>query len=228
MSALVSAPLARARLHDLCFEGRWGRVGDLARLAGEAYLDVASELAQGETSDQLRAVRALRQCEALRRARILARLTGQADLGKRAADAVIDVLREVLAADPLDLGRAIVLLETAIDEELPGQEIEDLLNMLRSETRDIFFTESEPGCAVPITRGKGHVIAGGSDFGSGPVAHWLTVSRLVSRPLEHRRPPSRSGRVPGRTTVASTTSRRRASPRQVEDDLSLANERDRR
>jgi hypothetical protein len=140
-SAVASAPLTRARLHDLCFEGRWGRVGDHARLAGEAYLDVASELAQGETSDQLRAVRAVRQCEALQRARVLARLTGQADLGKRAAGAIIDALRDVLGTDPLDLGRAIVLLETAIDEELPGQEIEDLLTLLRVETRDIFFTE---------------------------------------------------------------------------------------
>jgi hypothetical protein len=140
-SALVSVPLTKSRLRDLCFEGRWGRVGDHARLAGEAYLDLASELARGETSEQLRAVRALRQCEALRRARVLARLSGQADLGKRAAGAIVDALRDVLATDPLDLGRAIVLLETAIEEELPGEEIEDLLALLRAEKRDIFFTE---------------------------------------------------------------------------------------
>jgi hypothetical protein len=76
-SAAASSPLAKARFHDLCFEGRWGRVGDHARLAGEAYLELADELAPDENSDQLQAVRALRQREALRRARALARLSGQ-------------------------------------------------------------------------------------------------------------------------------------------------------
>lgn len=140
-SAVVSSPLTRARLHDVCFEGRRGRVGHHARLAGAAYLELADELASGETSDQLQAVRALRQREALRRARVLARLSGQDDLGKRAADAIVDALRSVLAAEPLDLGRAIVLVETAIEEKLPAQEIDDLLTLLRGETRDIFFTE---------------------------------------------------------------------------------------
>ncbi|MGC8628174.1 MAG: hypothetical protein ACP5VR_11635 [Acidimicrobiales bacterium] len=104
-SVVASAPLVKARLHDLCFEGRWGSVGDHARLAGEAYLELADEVAPGETSDQLQAVRALRQCEALRRARVLARLTGQADLGQRAAKAIIDALRDALGAEPLDVGR---------------------------------------------------------------------------------------------------------------------------
>lgn len=140
-SAVASSPLVKARLHDLCFERRWGLVGDHARLAGEAYLELAVELAPGETSDQLQAVRALRQREAQRRARALARLTGQADLGKRAADAIIDALRDALGVEPFDLGRAIVLVEAAIEEELDALEIDELLTRLRGEARDIFFTE---------------------------------------------------------------------------------------
>jgi hypothetical protein len=140
-SAAASSPLAKVRFHDLCFEGRWGRVGDHARLAGEAYLELADELTPDETSDQLQAVRALRQREALRRARVLARLSGQADLGQRAADAIIHALRNVLGAEPPDPGRAIVLAEAAIEEKLDAPEIDELLTHLRGENRDIFFTE---------------------------------------------------------------------------------------
>ena len=138
-SAAASAPMAKARFHDLCFEGRWGRVGDHARLAGEAYLELADELAPDQTSDQLQAVRALRQREALLRARALARLSGQADLGQRAADAIIDALR--IGDEPPDPGRAIVLAEAAIEEKLDAPEIDELLTHLRWENRDIFFTE---------------------------------------------------------------------------------------
>ncbi len=140
-SAIASAPLVKARFHDLCFEGRWGRVGDHARLAGEAYLDLADELAPDQTTDQLQAVRALRQREALRRARALARLSGQADLGQRAADAIVRALRTVLDAEAPDPGRAIVMVEAAIEEKVDAPEIDELLSRLRGENRDIFFTE---------------------------------------------------------------------------------------
>jgi len=140
-SVVASAPLVKARLHDLCFEGRWGSVGDHARLGGEAYLELADEVAPGETSGQLQAVRALRQCEALRRARVLARLAGQADLGQRAAKAIIDALGDALGAEPLDVGRAVVLVEAANEEKLEAPEIDELLTRLRGENRDVFFTE---------------------------------------------------------------------------------------
>jgi len=131
-SLVASAPLVKARLHDLCFEGRWGSVGDRARFAGEAYLELADEVAPGET---------LRQCEALRRARVLARLAGQADLGQRAARAIIHALEDSYAAEPLDVGRAVVLVEAAIEEELDAPEIDELLTRLHGENRDVFFTE---------------------------------------------------------------------------------------
>lgn len=140
-SAAVSSPLARARLHDLCFEGRWGRFGDHARLAGEAYIELADQLAHGQTFGQSWAVCASRQCKALRRVRILARLTRNSDLGGRAADAIVDAIREVLGIDPFNPGRAVVLLETAINEDLAAQEIDDLLTLLRAEKRDVFSTE---------------------------------------------------------------------------------------
>jgi hypothetical protein len=140
-AAIASSPLVKARFHDLCFEGRWGRVGDHARLAGEAYLELADELAPDQTSDQRQAGRALRQRQALRRARALARLSGQADLGQRAADAMIRALRNVLGDDSPDPGRAIVLVEAAIEEKLDATEIDELLTRLRGENRDIFFTE---------------------------------------------------------------------------------------
>jgi len=140
-AAVASSPLVKARFHDLCFEGRWGRVGDHARLAADAYLELADELVPNETSDQLQAVRALRQREALRRARALARLSGRADLGQRAADAMVHALQDVLGDEPPDPGRAIVLAEAAIEEKLDAPEIDELLTRLRGENRDIFFTE---------------------------------------------------------------------------------------
>jgi len=128
-SRVACAPLVKARLHDLCFERKWGSVGDHARLAGEAYLELADEVAPGET---------LRQCVALRRARALARLAGQADLGQRAARAIIHALEDAYAAEPLDVGRAVVLVEAAIEEELDAPEIDELLTRLRGENRDVF------------------------------------------------------------------------------------------
>lgn len=140
-ASLVSSPMARARLHDLCFEGRWGDVGSHARLAGEAYLELADALAEVDASDQPGAVLALRQREALQRARALGRLTGQVYLEDRAADAIVDALRRILATDRLDLGRAILLVETAAKENLPVQEVDDLLTLVRGKTRDILCTE---------------------------------------------------------------------------------------
>ena len=138
---VVDTPMARARLHDLCFEGRWGNVGDHARRAGDAYLELANEMAAVDVTDQLRAVRALRQCDALRRARSLARLTRQDMLGQRAGQVIAMATRDLLTSAPLDPGRAIVLVELAIDESLPDKEIDDLLVRLRAEDCDVFFTE---------------------------------------------------------------------------------------
>jgi hypothetical protein len=121
---VVDTPMARARLHDLCFEGRWGNVGDHARRAGDAYLELANEIATVDVTDQLRAVRALRQCDALRRARSLARLTRQDMLGQRAGQVIAMATRDLLTSAPLDPGRAIVLVELAIDESLPDKHFE--------------------------------------------------------------------------------------------------------
>jgi hypothetical protein len=63
----VSAPLARARLHDLCFTGGWGNRGQAARAAADSYLQVAADLADhdGSLADP---GRALGRVTSLRRA----------------------------------------------------------------------------------------------------------------------------------------------------------------
>lgn len=140
LASIVIEPLAQARLHDLCFCGRKGNVGDHARDAASGYLRVAARL-ELEADGQQTAVIALRQCEYLRRARALGRLTGRADISDIAAKGIVAAIKSIDEAATFDVGRAIVIADAAIDEELPDSAIDDLLARLATETRDISFTE---------------------------------------------------------------------------------------
>jgi hypothetical protein len=140
LAGIVAEPLARARFHDLCFCGRKGNVGDHAQAAASGYLQAAAGL--GTSVDvQRSAVIALRQVEYLRRARALGRLTRRTDVSDDAATAIVAAIKSVSDAEPFDVGRAIVIADAAVDEELADSSIDDLLTRLVAETRDIFFME---------------------------------------------------------------------------------------
>jgi hypothetical protein len=138
-SKVVTAPLSRARLHDLCFEGHWGDVGPHAFAAAEAHLDLAAKIS-GDALGQAKATEALAQVASLRRALSLERKTRRTDLETSGQEAFIAAIRRLLATEDFDVGHALVLVEAAIEENVSDDEIDDLLIRLRGEDRDVFFT----------------------------------------------------------------------------------------
>jgi hypothetical protein len=140
LAGIVTEPLAQARLHDLCFCGRRENVGDHAREAASGYLRAAAALRTSE-DDQQKAVIGLRQSEYLRRARAIGRLTRREDVSDDAATAIVAAIKSIDETEPFDVGSAIAIADSAVDEELPDSAIDDLLDRLATETRDIFFTE---------------------------------------------------------------------------------------
>lgn len=138
-SRLVTAPLSRARLHDLCFEGRWGDVGAHAVEAAEAHLDLAAEIA-GDAPGQAKATEALAQVMSLRRVIGLGRMTRRDDLVTLGREGFVEAIRRLLAVEEFDVGHGLVLVEAAIDEDVSGREVDELLTKLRGEDRDVDFT----------------------------------------------------------------------------------------
>lgn len=140
LAEIVAEPLAQARLHDLCFCGRKGNIGDHARRAASGYLRAAARLGTS-FDEQGGAVTALRQGDYLRRAKELGRLTGQHDVSNDAETAYLAAIKATNEAEPFDVSRAIVITQAAVDENFADSAIDDLLDRLATETRDVFFTE---------------------------------------------------------------------------------------
>jgi hypothetical protein len=96
---LVTAPLAAARLNDLCFEAGLGDRGARAEKAIEAYLAAAQDLASSSRveSDNCRLYTRL---SALSRARQLARAVGEKGLEERAVDQIVQAAQSFVTSDP--------------------------------------------------------------------------------------------------------------------------------
>jgi hypothetical protein len=112
---LVTSPMASARLHDLLFEVRHGKVGDHATSAIRAYL------ARGAAGSELE------QDRCLLRALELARKTANTDLAERVLTEMAAAVRRALAP-PAQHGTSGRLLEAlAADRDAPA-ELDELLD----------------------------------------------------------------------------------------------------
>ena len=142
-AALAAEPVARARLHDLCFEARQGNRRDHARAAAEAYLEIAGHYPP-PASDEVEHVQSgIVATHSLQRALELARRTGQTELAERI------ILRLIAAAglalDDQNSGPGIVLgfIEPLCAEKSEPSELDGLLVRARERYRgDLWNTRS--------------------------------------------------------------------------------------
>ncbi len=127
----AASPVARARLHDLLFERRWGNGRDHARAAAEAYVGIV----------RLGKALAIRRADALVRALELARRTGQGELADRVISVMVEAVKADLAQAEPQPGVVLELLEALTYDIANLAELEELLAATRRAFRDAFTTE---------------------------------------------------------------------------------------
>jgi len=110
----VRSPLARARLSDLCFEGRWGNVGEHGRVAVDAYLEM-SKLDVYALDEDRRTTAVMARVDWLCRALNLASRMGDAARAELAVTAIVEAARESLAQESAEPGAALGLIEALVD-----------------------------------------------------------------------------------------------------------------
>jgi hypothetical protein len=130
----VATPVARARLHDLCFVAGLGNSLDHIRAAVTAYMDVGDQyLKDGEGEPGLATAHlqvALGATHALARALELARASNQDDLAQLAVQKLIDAAREALDSDA---GPGVVLgfVDPLAHDSAQPAELDELLSQAR-------------------------------------------------------------------------------------------------
>lgn len=122
----VTVPIARARLHDLCFEGRWGHGGDHGQAAALAYLEM-SAVDPYALDENGRLFAAVGKVDWLRRSLFLARVRKDNELAERAIAAIVDAARQSLAQEDLEPGVNLGHISTLVDD---GAEIDELGELL--------------------------------------------------------------------------------------------------
>lgn len=134
-SQQVSAPLASARLNDLCFTGGWGNRGTAARAATESYLQVAADLAD---SDGMAAAsgHAVDRVASLQRALTLARKVRDNALADRATSDTVAAARESLHDEDAPPGVVLGLMRILAEDRTPPAELDELLAGARERYRD--------------------------------------------------------------------------------------------
>jgi hypothetical protein len=131
----ASSPIARARLNDLCFEGRWGNRGILARRAIEAYLSMAGQASE-LSADISDARQSLVLATTLRRALALARKIRDEALASRTACAMVTAVRESLVPAHTSPHVTFGLLEALVADRTTVPELDDLLSQARTLYQD--------------------------------------------------------------------------------------------
>jgi hypothetical protein len=126
---LVSAPLAAARLNDLCFEAGLGDRGSRARQATKAYLAAAREMSSrsGEESDNRRLYTRL---SALSRARQLARAVGDKELEHETVADIVQAAESFVTTDPRE---AVLFLGLLVNDARPATDVNSLLDEAREQ-----------------------------------------------------------------------------------------------
>lgn len=131
----VSAPLARARLNDLCFTGGQGNRGQAARAAAESYLQVAAAPADrdGRAADP---GRVMDRVASLQRALTLTRKIRDKILADRVIGATVAAARESLRDGDASPGVVLGLLQILADDRTPPAELGQLLAKARVRYRE--------------------------------------------------------------------------------------------
>jgi hypothetical protein len=124
----VTAPIARARLNDLCFEGRWGNVGDRGRAAVDAYLEMSAVDAYAVEEEHRPSV-ALGRVDWLGRAFTLASKMGDAARCELAITAIVEAATESLAQESAEPGVSLSLIAVLVDAD--RAESDELLDEAR-------------------------------------------------------------------------------------------------
>jgi hypothetical protein len=132
----VRSPIARARLSDLCFEGRWGNVGERGRAAVDAYLEMSKVDVYALDEDR-RLFAAVGRVDWLGRALALASKMGDAARSEEAVAAIVDAARESLAQGAGEPGVALGLSEALVDAGRP--ESDELLEEARRPYADDYW-----------------------------------------------------------------------------------------
>jgi hypothetical protein len=124
----VKSPIARARLNDLCFAGRWGNVGDRGRAAVDAYLEM-STVDVYAVEEHRRPSVAIGRVDWLGRALHLASKMGDAGRRDLAIAAIVKAATESLAQESAEPGVSLGLIAALVDAE--GAESDELLDEAR-------------------------------------------------------------------------------------------------
>jgi hypothetical protein len=129
---VVTEPVARARLHDMCFEAKWGNRDHHARQAIDGYLATASR--DIPDTDPGRITAPLGRAKALARALELAKLVGAGDLADAAMKAAARAAADELEGDDPILGSTLGLVDVLID----GDEDVVIIKQLLVRAREVF------------------------------------------------------------------------------------------
>jgi hypothetical protein len=127
----VAAPVARARLHDLCFVARLGNGREQARAAIEAYVELGDLYPMADGIEVNRLQVALGATHALARALDLARVTGQDDLALVVIGKLIAATRCSLDDPVAGAGVVLGFLDPLVHDRARLAEVDDLLARAR-------------------------------------------------------------------------------------------------
>ena len=134
-SGQVSAPLARARLSDLCFTGGHGNRGQAARAAAESYLQLAASPADRDgLADE--PGRVVDRVTSFQRALTLARKIRDTTLADRAIADTVAAARELLCDEDASPGVVLGLLQILAEDRTPPAELSWLLAEARVHYRE--------------------------------------------------------------------------------------------
>jgi hypothetical protein len=130
VAGAVSSPVARARLHDLCFERRCGDVGAHGRAAIDAYLEMAA-VDPYSLDDDRRLFVSLGRVDWLGRALALAARMRDVERTERAVTAISSAASASLRQDSPEAGVALGLVAALVDAD--RDEADELLEAARAK-----------------------------------------------------------------------------------------------
>jgi len=135
----VISPVARARLHDLCFEAKRGDVREHARLAAEAYIELGEMYPSGSDQEYVYIEVALGAGRHLARALELARMKGLDEIANKAIEILVRKADFSLGDEKAGPGVVLRLIRPLIGDRDGSSRVDDLLVRARARYKDDVF-----------------------------------------------------------------------------------------